>query len=138
MNITYLCHPFLVELLILIAVYLLGHSVAANVPADDGNGFNLPSADDLFPDANDTSLVVMASKVISQAENPFLAANGTSNGTLEINSAVVMLALTNSSGAPMSLGDSLLFGFVGLRSYEVGFKPGSRKVPIASLRVILA
>ena len=77
--------------------------ITADVPADDGNGFNLPSSDNLFPDANDTSQVVMSSQVISQPNNPFVGQNSTDNTTLNINSAVVMLSLTNETGAPLDL-----------------------------------
>ena len=82
--------------------------ITADVPADDGNGFNLPSSDNLFPDANDTSQVVMSSQVISQPNNPFVGQNSTDNTTLNINSAVVMLSLTNETGAQLDLCKSLL------------------------------
>lgn len=74
------------------------------MPADDGNGFNLPSSDNLFPDANDTSQLVMSSQVLSQPNNPFVGKNATDNNTLTINSAVVMLSLTNETGANIDLG----------------------------------
>ena len=76
----------------------------AKVPADDGNGFNLPDSGSLFPDANDTSQVVMSSQVVSQAKNPFVGKNDSSNDTLSINSAVVMLSLKNATGGEIDMG----------------------------------
>lgn len=47
----------------------------------------------------------MSSQVVSQPKNPFVGKNDTDNNTLSINSAVVMLSLTNGTGAPLELGE---------------------------------
>jgi len=58
----------------------------------------------MFPDSNDTSQLVMATTVLVQATNPFLSKNSSSNDTLKINSAVVMLDLKDESGAGIPMG----------------------------------
>lgn len=71
--------------------------------ADVPGGINL-ATDGLF-EGNDTSQQTMATNVMSQDNVPYVGKNSTNNDTLDINSAVIMLSMTNGTGAPMSMGE---------------------------------
>lgn len=76
----------------------------ASVAADANNGINLPkSGSFLGVEGNETENAVISSSLISQANNPFVGTNSSDNSSLTINSAVLMLSLTNETGYPLDM-----------------------------------
>lgn len=76
------------------------------MPIEGDSAMKLADMGNIMPDVNDTSQISMATTVMTHPGNPLVGKNATDNNTLSINSAVIMLSMTNSSGGPIDLGQS--------------------------------
>lgn len=72
------------------------------MPVEGGNALGIPAGDYVDATGNDTSSVTISTQVTAHSTNPLVGKNATGNNTMNVNSAVIALKLTDADGKPLN------------------------------------